>query len=117
MYNKRKSRGGIHLKKEMKIETHPILSFKHGNPVTFTYDGEPVQAYDNMTIAVALHAAGYTGISVSHAHKRRRGLFCAIGNCSSCMMIVDGVPNVRTCLELCREGMAVQTQYDKGALI
>ena len=101
----------------MIIKSHPILSFKQGSPVTFTYDGAEVKAYDNMTIAVALHAAGCKSISQSHINKRHRGLFCAIGNCSSCMMIVDGVPNVRTCLELCKNGMVVQTQYDKGALI
>jgi len=105
--------GGIHLK----IENHPILKFKHGKPVTFLYDGSEVKADDSMTIAVALHSAGFKGISISHESKRRRGLYCAIGNCSSCMMIVDGVPNVRTCLELCKDGMVVQTQYDKGALI
>jgi predicted molibdopterin-dependent oxidoreductase YjgC len=108
-----KTERGIHLR----IEAHPILDFKRGNPVTFTFDGTEIKAYDDMTIAVALHAAGVRGISESMADKRPRGLFCAIGNCSSCMMVVDGVPNVRTCLELCRDGMVVETQHNKGALI
>lgn len=101
----------------LRIEAHPILDFKRGNPVSFTFDGVRVEACDNMTIAVALHAAGFKGISESMLKKRPRGLFCAIGNCSSCMMVVDGVPNVRTCLELCKDGMVVETQRGKGALI
>ena len=101
----------------LRIEAHPILDFERGNPVTFTFNGEKIEAYDNMTVAVALHAAGVKGISESIEHKRPRGLFCAIGNCSACFMIVDGKPNVRTCLELCREGMVVETQRDRGVIL
>ncbi|MDR1703209.1 MAG: (2Fe-2S)-binding protein [Clostridiales bacterium] len=100
----------------MRINTHPILEFKRGAAVTITFDGKPIEARDNETIAVALHAAGIRNIGRSMNLHRDRGLFCAIGNCSSCMMIVDGVPNVRTCLELCRDGMTVETQHDKGVL-
>ena len=100
----------------MIIETHPILEFKRGNLIKFTFNGTEVDAFDGMTIAVALHSAGFKDISESMVHKRPRGLFCAIGNCSSCMMVVDGVPNVRTCLELCKDGMIVETQRDKGVL-
>ena len=70
-----------------------------------------------MPIAVALHAAGVKGISESMVHKRKRGLFCAIGNCSACFMIVDGQSNVRTCLELCKDGMVIEIQKDKGVIL
>lgn len=46
--------------------------------------------------------------------KRPRGFFCAIGKCSSCFMVVDGVPNVRTCVTPLAEGMNIETQYGKG---
>ena len=46
--------------------------------------------------------------------KRPRGFFCAIGKCSSCFMVVDGVPNVRTCVTALSEGMKVETQRGKG---
>ncbi|WP_417029698.1 2Fe-2S iron-sulfur cluster-binding protein, partial [Cloacibacillus evryensis] len=42
------------------------------------------------------------------------GFFCAIGKCSSCFMVVDGVPNVRTCVTPLSAGMKVETQRDKG---
>jgi len=98
------------------IQSHPILDFKRGNPINITFDGRGILAYDDMTIAVALHSAGVRVISKSHENQRPRGLYCAIGNCSSCMMIVDGVPNVRTCVILCRDGMIVETQNDRGSL-
>jgi aerobic-type carbon monoxide dehydrogenase small subunit (CoxS/CutS family) len=40
-----------------------------------------------------------------------RGVFCAIGRCTDCVMIVDGRINVRTCVTPLQEGMCVQTQY------
>ena len=29
-----------------------------------------------------------------------RGVFCAIGRCTDCVMVVDGRPNVRTCMRM-----------------
>jgi len=101
----------------MRIEAHPILEFRRGKPITFLFDGKEIQGYDNETIAVALHAAGVRKLSQSLHKKRARGFYCAIGNCSSCMMTVDGKPNVKTCLELARDGMVVQTQLDKGRIV
>lgn len=101
----------------MRIKEHPVLDFQRGNKVTFTFDGAPVEAFDNETVAVALHAAGVRALSHSIDLHRPRGLYCAIGNCSSCMMIVDGEPNVKICMELVREGMDVRTQHGKGDLV
>ncbi len=43
-----------------------------------------------------------------------RGLFCAIGRCTDCVMTVDGVPNVRTCVTLVEGGMSIETQRGLG---
>ena len=42
----------------MRIEKHPILSFDRSSKITFTYNGEEIEAYEGDTIAAALHAAG-----------------------------------------------------------
>ena len=99
----------------MRITEHPILDFKPKSEVNFIFDGINIKAYENETIAVALHAAGIRILSLSQ-NKMPRGLYCAIGNCSSCNMVVDGEPNVRSCVTVVREGMVVQTQRDKGKL-
>jgi len=99
----------------MRIEDHPILDFKRGNAINFTYDGISVSAFDNETIAVALHGAGIRVLSYSQ-NNRPRGLYCAIGNCSSCMMVVNGEANVKSCITLAAEGMIVETQAGKGVL-
>jgi len=101
----------------MRIDVHPVLDFQRGEEVMFSFDGMLVKGYQNETIAVALHANGVRKLSHSSHKNRARGLYCAIGNCSSCMMIVDGKTNVKACLELVREGMVVQTQQGKGKLV
>ncbi|WP_048146532.1 FAD-dependent oxidoreductase [Pyrococcus abyssi] len=94
----------------MRIKEHPILNFesKRGRKVTIYYKGKPIEAYEGETIAAALHAAGIKVLNYSRIKKRPRGLFCAIGKCSSCLMTVNGIPNVRTCITLVEDGMRIE---------
>ncbi|MDR1020657.1 MAG: (2Fe-2S)-binding protein [Synergistaceae bacterium] len=99
------------------IDRHPVLSFKHGRKVEFTFDGKKMQGFEGEPIAMALHSEGVRIYRETPEMKRPRGFFCAIGKCSSCFMLVDDVPNVRTCVTPLREGMRVCTQRGKGAVL
>jgi len=101
----------------MRIEDHPILTFNRGNKIKFIYDGNEVEGYEGETIAAALHAAGVKVMSHSIENHRPRGFYCAIGNCSSCLMEVNGESNVRICIEPLKEGMIVNTQNGKGDIL
>lgn len=95
-----------------RIVNHPIIeSFSKGSPVHFDFDGKTLEGYENEPIAVALKANGV----MIHRYTKRlhspRGVFCAIGRCTDCVMIVDGVPNVRTCVTPLKANMIIQTQY------
>ncbi len=100
----------------MRIEQHPILEFDRGEKVVFFFNGQPVDGYTSETIAAALHAAGIRELGHSPELHRPRGLFCAIGNCSSCFMTVDGQPNVRVCVTKVKAGMRVEEQAGKGVV-
>ena len=100
----------------MRIEQHPILNFKRGEKVVFFFNGQEMEGYESETIAAALHAAGVRELAQSPNLHRPRGLFCAIGNCSSCLMVVDGQPNIRVCVEKVRPGIRVESQRGKGDL-
>ncbi len=100
----------------MRIIDHPILEFKKGRPVKFRFQGREIEGYEGEPIAAALHAAGIRVLRESPRLHRPRGFFCAIGNCSSCLMMVDGVPNVRVCVEPLREGMEVRRQEGHGEI-
>lgn len=100
----------------MRVSEHPILSFKRGKPLKFMYEERELAGYEGETIAAALHAAGVKVLSRSAVRHRPRGFFCAIGTCSSCLMIVDGVPNVRVCVTKLKAGMVVKEQHGRGVL-
>lgn len=91
----------------MRIQNHPIKSFAKGGEISFEYNGEKVIAYEGETIAAALHAAGYKLLTKSRKHSRPRGLFCAIGKCSACLMEVNGIPNIAICTTKAKQGMKV----------
>lgn len=101
-----------------RIKVHPILGEpKHGKPVTFTYDGRQMTGYEGEPIAMALRASGVKIHRYTAKLHEPRGMFCAIGRCTDCVMVVDGKPNVRTCMTPLRAGVDVRTQGDVKAAI
>ena len=102
------------------IEQHPVLEtdyFKRRSKVEFFFDGRLMEGYEGQPIAMALHANGVRIYRETPEMKRPRGFFCAIGKCSSCFMVVDGTPNVRTCVTPLVSGMKVETQHGKGRVM
>lgn len=103
-------------KENRRIEQHPILgTYEKGRQVTFLYNGKPLQGYEGEPIAAALKAAGVQVFRYTRKRKEPRGIFCAIGRCTDCVMVVDGKPNTRTCITPLKEGMTVETQYGVSA--
>jgi sarcosine oxidase subunit alpha len=76
-------------------------------PISFTFDGKPVPAFEGDTIASALYAAGRRTFGRSFKYHRRRGLMCVAGQCPNCICAVDGAPGARACTEPAREGITV----------
>jgi sarcosine oxidase subunit alpha len=97
----------------MRIDIHPILQFDREREISFLYNGNKIKAFEGETIASALHAAGIKVLSHSIKLNRPRGFFCGIGKCSSCLMRVNGVPNVRTCITPVEDGMVVESDVQQ----
>ena len=93
----------------MRIESHPVLDFAQRPSFTFLYNGREIEAKEGETVAAALCAAGISKLRDSTRSNRPRGLFCAIGDCSSCARAVNGISNVRTCITPAEPGMVVNT--------
>ncbi len=99
----------------MRIDEHPILGkFQKGPRVQFTFDGRTLEGFDGEPIAAALRSQGVMIHRYTTRRDEPRGIFCAIGRCTDCVMVVDGAPNVRACVTALREGMVVDTQKGKG---
>jgi len=97
-----------------RISEHPILNMQEQKPLTFYYNGQPLQAKEGDTIAAALMDNGIRVFRKTAKRGKPRGLFCAIGQCTDCVMVVEGQPNVRTCVTLVKENMHVETQIGLG---
>lgn len=99
----------------MRIKNHPILGPETcKEKVTIYYDGQSIDAFSGEPIAAALIAIGVKKFRITQKNRENRGLFCAIGRCTDCVMIVDGIPNTRTCITPVRDGMTVETQEGTG---
>ena len=101
----------------MRIKDHPILTFQRDKSIKFKFDSKELEGFEGDTIASALHAAGVRILGHSHKRHRPRGFYCGIGNCSSCLMTVNKVPNVRVCTTKLKDGMDVQTQKGRGEIV
>jgi len=98
----------------LRIKKHPILEFEYGKKIPFYFNLKKMEGYPSDTIASALHANGVKTFTRSLKYNRPRGFFCGIGKCSSCLMRVEGVPNVRTCIAPLKKDIHVEMQ-DKFA--
>jgi predicted molibdopterin-dependent oxidoreductase YjgC len=85
-------------------------------PPTFdlTFDGRPIPCADGWTIGAALTSAGIRSWRTTRIADRPRGLFCGIGVCFDCLVIVNGRHSVRACLAPARPGDDVRTQLGTG---
>ena len=82
-----------------RIKEHPILGeAPEKKKVTFRFDGKTMEGYEGEPIAAALKAEGVMVHRYTKKRHEPRGIFCTIGRCTDCVMIVDGKPNVRTCI-------------------
>jgi len=99
----------------MRVEKHPVLGDREvGRLVSITVDGKEIQAVEGEPIAAALLAQGMRVMRKTPRFGEPRGVFCGIGRCTDCIMTVDGVPNVRTCVTPVKDGMVVTSSLQEG---
>jgi len=99
----------------MRIKNHPILGkLEKRKKVKIIVDSEELDVYEGEMIASALLAHGKKVFRYTKRYMEPRGVFCAIGRCTDCIMTVNGVPNIRTCVTPLEEGMKVETQKGLG---
>jgi len=94
-----------------RIVEHPILGkIDDKEMVTIKVDGKKIKAKKGEMIIAALIANGIRINRYTLKKKEPRGIFCGIGQCTDCVMVVNGRINVRTCITPVVDGMVIQTQ-------
>lgn len=95
----------------LRIENHVILDVNvPASLVNITVDGKTIQAFEGEPILAALLTNGIKVNRYTVKRHEARGIFCGIGQCTDCAMVVDGKPNIRTCITPVRAGMEIETQ-------
>ena len=84
---------------DVRMQEHPILgAMGLSKKVKFQYNGTELEGYEGEPIAMALKAAGVMVHRYTQKEHQPRGIFCAIGRCTDCVMIVNGKPK---CQNVC----------------
>jgi sarcosine oxidase, subunit alpha len=91
----------------MHIVNHPVFGSKNRRDVTIYFEGQPLKAYEDQSVAAALMANDVKKLGLSRNNVQARGLFCSRGRCCSCYMTVDGEDHVQTCLKRVEDGMHI----------
>jgi sarcosine oxidase subunit alpha len=100
----------------MRLPAQPDERIDRSRPVTFTFAGASVPAFEGDTLGSALYAAGRRIFARSFKYHRPRGVVTADEHDWNCLMHVDGVPNVRVFAEPARAGAKVEAQNVLGSL-
>lgn len=99
----------------MRVEEHVVLGRDESTEyVSITVDGRQIRAKKGEMVIASLLSEGIIVNRLTKKHNKPRGLFCGIGQCTDCVMIVNGRPNVRTCVTPVEDGMMIETQIGLG---
>ena len=77
--------------------------------VSVRFRGREIACREGDTVAAALVDAGELACRID-GDGEPRGVFCGMGVCGECLVVVDGRPGCRACMEPVRDGMTIEPQ-------
>jgi aerobic-type carbon monoxide dehydrogenase small subunit (CoxS/CutS family) len=77
--------------------------------VSFTFNGTAVKCEQGQSIAAAVINTGTLALRTTRFGEEPRSIFCGIGVCFDCVVVIDGVANQRSCLIAAKPGMQVES--------
>jgi sarcosine oxidase subunit alpha len=87
---------------------------QRGERFEIIVDGRRIDAYEGETIGAAIMAAGLGTLRYSKKRNEPRGIYCGIGLCQECRMVINGIPNTQACKTLATPECKVESgQPDK----
>jgi len=81
-----------------------------GGSVIIHFECRAIAARPGDSVAAALLAAGVSVTRNTPVSGAARGPYCMMGACFDCLAVVDGRPNVQTCMTQVRGGMRIERQ-------
>ena len=91
-----------------RIRSHSIIDIVDRRDISFTFNGRKLSAKEGEVVSSALFAYGIHEFGHHPRDGSPQGIFCVNGQCSQCLVIVDGVP-VKACMTLVQKDMDVRS--------
>jgi predicted molibdopterin-dependent oxidoreductase YjgC len=88
---------------------------RRGRAISARFNGQPLTAYEGESVAAALMASGQIVFRRTQQGHSPRGLFCGMGICYDCLVVIDGQPGRRACMTEVSDGMRIELQEGWGA--
>lgn len=76
-------------------------------------DGQALQAYAGESLAAAMLANGFVSTRSTPWGHQPRTAFCGMGACFECIVQLEGVGTVRSCMTPCVDGATVRRLGDE----
>jgi predicted molibdopterin-dependent oxidoreductase YjgC len=89
------------------------IDLDRGAPIEFSFDGRAVRGYAGETVAMALWAAGIRTLRKSPKEGAPRGVFCVMGACQECVVVIDG-RRCASCMTAVAAGLTVRSVPEWG---
>jgi hypothetical protein len=82
---------------------------KRGRAVEIFINQHKVFAFEGELVSTVLHAEGIRTFNRKHKTSNPSGIYCGMGICYECLVIIDGIPNIRACQTLIENMMVIET--------
>lgn len=97
----------------LNAETMRIDKAGHATTAWFFFDGQPASARVGESVAAALFASGMKTLRTSPRECAPRRMFCLMGSCQECLVMVDG-RRALACQTAVADGMHVEMVPEAG---
>ena len=85
-----------------------IKDVNRGKQLTIVINGHKTVAYRGETVHAALLASGYRMFRKTKKENEPRGIFCGMGICYDCLVMINGKPNQRACMQRVEDCMEIE---------
>ena len=79
--------------------------------INFQFEDESLIANTGQSVAAALLANQKRVMRETRIAEKPRGIFCGVGVCFDCLVVIDDLPNQRSCITEIKEGMVIAVQH------
>ena len=80
--------------------------FKRSKKIEIFVNNESLEAYEGECLALVLYINNIKNLRLSPKNKDGRGMFCLMGSCQECVVLIDGM-KVTSCNVFIKEGMNI----------